>query len=208
MSQDDLRTAFGNILHKYCVFAPKPSWTGQTLCQGILSKQRTCPSWHTTIGRISDRWHGGHHVGLPSVCSWKIRWHAIYHPVMVRWSHLWEGPWRPCVGFHCPHTLVTLSRALSLSLSTGASYRWRISGRQPTLLIVPEMWGTFYHLRNVLGLSNVEADVTKCMKHAREFCEIILNSYVVGFALGARGQWGPMWWTNFPQITRRLRMSS
>ena len=47
--------------------------------------------------------------------------------------------------------------------------------------------GTFYHLRNVLGMSNVEADVTKCMNHAREFCEIILNGYVVGIALGAMG---------------------
>ena len=43
--------------------------------------------------------------------------------------------------------------------------------------------GLQYNLRNVLGLTNVEADVTNCMNEAQYFCNTILDGYVMGSAM-------------------------
>ena len=47
--------------------------------------------------------------------------------------------------------------------------------------------GTLYNLCNVLGLTNVEADVTNCMNEAQDFCNTVLDGYVIGSAMEFMG---------------------
>ena len=51
----------------------------------------------------------------------------------------------------------------------------------------PREMGTLYHLRNILGMTNVESEIKRCMNHATEFANIVLDGYVTGAAMAVMG---------------------
>ena len=90
--------------------------------------------------------------------------HVSVFNAMTPWSHL-EGLALPVQEWH--------RRQLQMEDLWKAAYS----------STTPREVGTLYQLRNVLRMTNVKSDVTKCMNHATEFCDIILDGYVVGMAL-------------------------
>ena len=178
----EFRSAIGNILHKYCVFMPpnppearRPFHRESSIKSqvGILKKDES------KTGEMVDIMHNYHQYvpenpdGTPFTiplwcdglsCERGHDAHVSVFNAMTRWSRL-EGLAPSVQEWH--------RRQLQMEDLWKAAYS----------STTPREVGTLYQLRNVLGMTNVESDVTKCMNHATEFCDIILDGYVVGMAL-------------------------